>query len=219
MTGKQKAIIQLIGLICIYLLIGIICGPIITNWLLTEGEQNPIIIVIITLAAVVFLGLGAGVKSLAKVVRVNINASFCYLPIAQDIVVYHIVKAMRTKNKMHEVLKKFNLLLTGTCLTLIGCALKFGSPLIFTKILMDNSNMSNAEDVAIMMLQTNNILTTFLCLILVVAYLIRVAYFDNIFRLVYPSMAVRILAILPPVHLVLIAILPNQLSYLSKARE
>lgn len=217
MSNKTKATLQLIVVIAICAIIAALFTLYGVDYIIEVGESNPAIIFIVALLAVVYFGIGAGIKALAKVVRVKANSVFCYLPITQDIVVYNVVRGIKTSNSLHDKLKKFNWLLTGTVLIIISILLLVASPLIFNKIL-STATSSNGDEVATLMVTVNSIINCITLGSLLIAYIIRVIYFDFIFKLVYKSNMARILAILPPVHLLMIAIMPNQLSYLSKTR-
>lgn len=208
MNKDKKALVLSICLLVAYAVIGVVVG----GFVFDNIENIPPVVVFLgCLALLIFAGLGAGINALAKLTRLNSSPLFCYLPIAQDTVVYNVVRGIKTTSKLHEILKKFNFLVTSTVLIIVGCI----APIISQSVIgnMLETNAGNPEIVE-KILGVNTIVITVVSVILIVAYVVRVLYFNYIFKLTYKSPLVRILAILPPFHLIFIAILPNQISYL-----
>lgn len=205
MTRKQKATAQLVALIGGYLVVGVLAG----TWLSRNlDDMSPVMLVIGVLALIVLGGVGGGINALAKITKIQVPSAYSYLPVVQDVVVFNIVKSLKTVNALHAKLKKFNMLITSTIASLAVVLGSFAVPKLLVKIASSNETAEAAEK----MLTLNTGVMTTLVTVLVIAYIIRVLYFDYVFRLVYRNKLIRLLAILPPMHLLLVAFLPNKLN-------
>lgn len=205
MTRKQKQTVQLVALIVGYLAIGSFAGIWLSNNL---DEIPPVMLVLGIFALIVLGGVGAGVSALAQVTKIQVPNAYSYLPIVQDVVVFNIVKSLKRVDGLHEQIKKVNLLLIGTVTTFLAILGSFAVPKMFVKIATEN----DTEAAASKMLGINTTVIITLVVIVTIAYVIRVIYFHYIFRLTYRNVFIQVIAILPPVHLILVALLPNKLN-------
>lgn len=210
MSESKKSLLQVLGLTALFILIGVPLGIFIAD---NFEKISPVIIFLVVLVVVVFIGVGNGVAALAKVVKLDVNKAYCYLPIFQDIVIFHVVKGIKPITFAHSALKKFNMLIVSTVSLVIAISLGATTPLLFSKIV----ESSSSPDSAVALIASINVVTTTLIsILLIVFYILRVLYFDVIFKLVYKNPIMRVLNLIPICHVIFIATLQNHLGYLQK---
>ena len=205
MTRKQKSTVQLVALVVGYLAIGVTAGIWLSNNL---DDIPPVMLVLGILALIVFGGVGAGINALAQVTKIQIPSAYSFLPIVQDVVVFNIVKSLKVVDSVHEQIKKVNLLLVGTVMSWAVILGAFTVPKLLVKV----ANGNETEEAASKILNINTTMLIVLGGVLVIAYIVRVIYFHYIFRLTYRNIFIQLIAILPPIHLLLVAFLPNKLN-------
>lgn len=184
-TKSKIGIFLTLGLCCV---VGIFCGTYIANHYMEWSTGS---IFLFAFVALIVGALGSGIAGLATITEINAPNILCYLPFTQDVVIYNVMKGLSTKSSLQGFLQKFNFLLTTNILFSVSLALFF----------------IPVEQIAIV--------APYIVLVTgVIAYIVRIMYFDYIFRVLYSSVILRVLGVIPPIHLGLIAFIPNQINRL-----
>lgn len=201
-TGKltkseKKNMIVTYGSLALMTLIGILLGDLLFS---NIEKVPPVLLFVGSTALLLFSGLGMSLSKLNYYAGVNLPTLYCYMPVTQEMVVYGVVRAIKSQSTLHTNLKKHNYLSLSSAILILCAVFATASPAIMSAI----ATSQTGDKAVSMILVANTAIIAIISVLVILAYTVRVIYYNYIFKHLYKSSTLwLVLAVLPPVHLVM----------------